>query len=251
MVLLGKWTTKFTPGVSNGNGANIRVPAQRINDTVLKPGEEFNFIYAAGPFKSPPYELGGAIRGGQIVEDAVIGGGLCTASTTLFNAAMRAGLKIVERHAHNLYISRYPVGLDATIWGSGKVGQNMVFVNDTNHPILIKGIAGRRRVTFEIWGVDDGRTVALSEPVVENLKKGVKMVEYTDELAPGEYDVVNAPYDAFTSSVTRTVRDRLGNVVHRDTWGSKYKLLDGTILIGRYPEDPPAGTRIPAKDYPH
>jgi vancomycin resistance protein YoaR len=252
MVLLGKWKTNFIPSNLNGNGANINTPAKRINNTIVKPGDSFNFIANVTPITEPPYHLGGVLRNGQIIEDGVLGGGMCSASTTLFNAAMRAGLTINERHAHALYISRYPVGLDATVLGTATRGQNVVFTNDTDHNILIRGIPGKHRVRFEIWGVDDGRTVELSEPEIEMIKEARKYYQYTDDLGPGVTDFVNDPYDAFESWVTRTVKDKNGNVIHKDTFHSKYSLLDGLIKVGRYPDDPPAGTKVLASEYvPH
>jgi vancomycin resistance protein YoaR len=251
MVLLGKWKTNFVPSSLNGGGANINVPAKRINNTIVKPGESFNFIANVTPITEPPYHVGGVLRNGQIIEDGPLGGGMCSASTTLFNAAMRAGLKITERHAHALYISRYPVGLDATILGTASSGQNVVFVNDMDHNVLIRGIPGKHRVIFQIWGVDDGRTVDLSEPRIEMIREGRKMLQYTDDLAPGDRKFVNDPYDAFESWVTRTVKDRNGNVIHKDTFHSDYAALDGLTKVGRYAGDPPAGTKILASEYPH
>jgi vancomycin resistance protein YoaR len=248
MELLGRWKTAFTPSNLNGDGANINVPAKRIDDTIVKPGERFNFIGNVTPITEPPYHLGGVLRNGEIV-DGVLGGGMCSASTTLFNAALRAGLTIVERHAHALYISRYPVGLDATVIGTATSGQNVVFVNDTDHNIYIRGIPGKRRVIFEIWGIDDGRTVQLSEPRIENLREGTKYFEYTDDLAAGERLTVDDVYDAFESWVTRTVKDAKGNIIHKDTFHSKYRLNDGLVKVGRYRDDPPAGTRVTAEEY--
>ncbi len=176
---------------------------------------------------------------------------MCSASTTLFNAAMRAGLNIVERHPHSIYISRYPIGLDATVYSNGVTrGQNTAFINDMGRPIYIRGIPGRRKVTFEIYGFDDGRTVRLSEPRIEGLREAKMYMKYSDGLAPGETKHINDRYDAFESWVTRTVRDRNGRVIHENTWHSNYRLLDGLIEVGRYPGDPPAGTRILAGDYP-
>jgi vancomycin resistance protein YoaR len=238
------------PSSLNGDGANINVPAKRINNTVVKPGGTFNFIAAVVPITEPPYHLGGVLHNGQIIEDGILGGGMCSASTTLFNAAMRAGLSILERHAHALYISRYPVGLDATILGTPSRGQNVVFENDTTHDILIRGIPGHGRVIFEIYGIDDGRTVKLSDPRIENEHEAKAYMEYTDDLEPGETDHVNDRYDGFESWVTRTVRDANGKVIHEDTFHSTYRVLDGLTMVGRYPHDPPTGTQILATDYP-
>jgi VanW like protein len=252
MTLLGRWTTKFIPGPSNGDGANIRVPAKRIDGTTVKPGQRFDFISAVVPVTNPPYAMGSFLRNGQIVNGGILGGGMCSASTTLFNAAMRAGLRIMERHAHAIYIGRYPVGLDATVWGIGaSTGQNVEFINDTGHNVLIKAFSSRRKVTFEIWGVDDGRTVRLSDPRIEGLREAPELLVYTDDLEPGERSRIQDGYDAFESWVTRTVKSAQGKVISKDTWHSSYSMLPGLVQVGRYPKDPPAGTRIPADDYPH
>ena len=48
------------------------------------------------------------------------------------------------------------------------------------------------------------------------------------------------------------MRDKNGNVLHKDTFHSKYQLLDGLVKVGRYPDDPAAGTRVLASEYkPH
>ncbi len=252
MKLLGHWTTRFTPSSGNGNGANIRVPAKRIDGTIVNPGAQFEFVRAIQPVTNPPYAMGGYLKNGQIQTDpGILGGGMCSASTTLFNAALRAGLRIIERHAHAIYISRYPVGLDATVFSNGRSdGQNVKFVNDTGHPILIRAYAAKRKVTFEIWGVDDGRTVHLSEPVIENRQEAPDYLEYSDDLAPGVQHREQDVYDGFRSSVTRIVRNARGDVIWRDTFHSSYRMLPGIVMVGRYPGDPPAGTRIPIDEYP-
>jgi vancomycin resistance protein YoaR len=248
-VLLGRWTTRFSSGPANGGGANIRVPAARIDGTIVKPGQTFQFLDAIAPVTSPPFALGGVLRGGRIDPDGKLGGGMCSASTTLFNAAMRAGLRIVERHAHSLYIDRYPVGLDATVYRTSGDGKDVKFINDTGHRLLIRAFSTRRKVTFEIWGIDDGRTVRLHKPVVESGRPGDDYIVFTDDLAPGQRHRVHDVYDGYQSSVTRVVRDRAGNVISRDTWHSRYRTADGLIEVGRRPGDPAAGTRIPADEY--
>lgn len=254
MTLLGHWTTKFVPSVLNGNGVNIRVPAKRINETIVKPGKMFQFIDAIVPVTVPPYAKGAFIKNGQFVLDpkkGIPGGGMCSASTTLFNAALRAGLRIVERHNHAVYIHRYPVGLDATVFSNGMSdGQDVKFINNTGHNVLIRASSGKRKVTFEVWGVDDGRTVHLSKPVITNLNKSPDYYEYSNSLAAGHTRRIQDRYNGFQSVVTSTVKDAAGNVIERDVFHSRYRMLPGIILIGRYPGDPPAGTRILVSNYP-
>ena len=248
--MLSSWTTHFITSPLNGNGVNIQIPTNIVNGTVVNPGERFDFLYAIGPITSPPYESGGALIHGQISEDGAIGGGMCSCSTTLFNAVARYGLEIDSRHNHALYISRYPLGLDATVWiASANSRQTLAFTNDTQYPILIKGINAHNAVTFEVWGVDDGRTVQFSQPDIENVTPGIKLYQYSDDLAPGKKKWVNDPYDAMDVTVVRTVRDGAGNIIHQDTFKSHYRRLDGITLIGRYPGDPKAGTTIPVSQY--
>jgi vancomycin resistance protein YoaR len=248
--MLSSWTTHFIEGPLNGNGINIQIPTNIVNGAVVNPGERFDFLDYIGPITSPPYESGGALIHGQISEEGAIGGGMCSCSTTLFNAVARYGLEIDARHNHAIYISRYPLGLDATVWiASANSRQTLAFTNDTQYPILIKGINAHNKVTFEIWGVDDGRTVQWSQPDVENVNPGIRLYEYTDSLAPGQKKWVNDPYNGMDVTVVRTVRDANGNVIHLDTFKSHYRRLDGITLIGRYPGDPKAGTTIPVSQY--
>jgi vancomycin resistance protein YoaR len=241
---LGEWTTYYVPSPElNGNGVNIQIPTNVLDGMVVEPDAQFDFLTAIGPITSPPYEAGGALVHGQIIEDSIIGGGMCSVSTTLFNAALRYGLPIWARDNHSLYISRYPVGLDATVWMTDKKNrQTMGFVNDTGYPLVIRGINSPGAVTFQIFGVDDGRTVTLSEPVVENtVKPDYQLWEYTNDLAPGRRSKYNDAYSAFDSSVVRTVYNKAGEVILEENYKSHYKQLPAYIRVGRSDGDPRDG----------
>ncbi len=120
MKAISSWTTYYAPGAHNGNSANITIPAMAIDGTVVAPGAKFDFWKAVGVVSlAKGYKLGGAIINGHSVEGKTIGGGICSTSTTLFNAALRAGLEMGLRANHYYYISRYPKGLDATVWQDG------------------------------------------------------------------------------------------------------------------------------------
>jgi len=244
--LLGSWTTTYVPSARNFSGINIRRPTELIDGTIIQPGEEFDFVDVAGPItRGNGYGDGAAIIGGNTRDEGVLGGGLCSASTTIYNAALRAGFELGARRNHAYYIDRYPVGLDATIWISGSYVQTVEFVNDSGYPIVIRGINARRKVTYEIWGVSDGRTVNLSQADVQNRREAKNYYEFTDDLAPRQTERDEYAADGFTSSVTRTVRDASGNVIHEDVIRSNYRRVDGIVKVGRMAGDPPAGTRIP------
>jgi vancomycin resistance protein YoaR len=248
---LGEWTTHYVPSPLNGEGVNIEIPTSIINGYVVEPGGLFDYLSVIGPITSPPYTSGAAIVRGHTVMEGVLGGGMCSSSTTIFNAALRAGLDMRDRGNHAYYISRYPLGLDATVWISSSRRLTMSFVNDTAYPLLIRGINERGIVTFQIFGVDDGRTVEFSDPVVTDPVASVDYVTYVDTLPAGAKKRVEFNADGMDVSVTRTVRDAAGNVIHEDTFVSDYKTVNGMSEVGRYPGDPPAGTIIPASNYPH
>ena len=230
LVRVGSWTTYYQVSAHNGFAANITIPARRLDGMVVGPGEVFDFWNALGEVSfRTGYRLGGAIVGGHSVEGKALAGGICAASTTLFNAAARGGLEILTRSPHWYYITRYPLGLDATVSQS----QTMRFRNDTSHPILIKTYASPGIVRFEIWSVPNGRTVSWSRPAVSNVVRGSDSVQYTSTLPRGERKRIEWPVDGKDVSVTRTVRDGDGRVVHRDVFVSHYHRMIGIMLVGQ------------------
>ena len=229
MVKVGSWTTYWQVAPHNGMGANIIVPTRRLNGTVVRPGETFDFWRALGEVSfRTGYRLGGAIVGGHSVEGKALAGGICASSTTLFNAALRAGLEIDARQPHWYYITRYPLGLDATVSGS----QTMRFTNDTKYPIVIRGFAGPGVVRFEIWSVPNGRTVTLSRPIVTNVVPGFDTTVRTASLKRGTSLRTEWPVDGKDVSVTRTVRDASGRIIHQETYISHYHRMIGINQIG-------------------
>jgi vancomycin resistance protein YoaR len=230
MLKVGAWTTYYQVAPHNGMGANITVPARRLNGVVVRPGQVFDFWRALGEVSfRTGYRLGGAIVGGHSVEGKALAGGICSASTTLFNAAARGGFEILTRSPHWYYIKRYPLGLDATVSGS----QTMRFRNDTRFPVLIKTHAGPGIVTFELWSVPNGRTVSWSRPSVANVVRGFETVRYTSTLPKGHREQIEWAADGMDVAVTRTVRAADGHVIHRDTFVSHYHRMIGITLIGR------------------
>lgn len=229
LVKVGSWTTRYQSSERNGFGANIQVPARRLDGIVVRPGQTFDFWDSLGEVSfRTGYRLGAAIVGGHTVVGRALAGGICSVSTTLFNAAARGGLQIVTRSAHWYYIDRYPLGLDATVSGS----QSMRFRNDTKYPILIKASATSSTVTFEIWSVPNGRTVTWSKPSVRNVVRGYDTVQKTATLPRGERERTEFPVDGKDVSVTRTVRNADGRVIHRDTFVSNYHRMVGITLVG-------------------
>jgi vancomycin resistance protein YoaR len=232
---ISSWTTYYAPGPHNGNGANISIPALTISGTVVAPGQWFSFWKTVGEVSvARGYKLGGAIVDGHSVEGHTIGGGICSCSTTLFNAALRAGFQMGARKNHFYYIARYPKGLDATVYISdGGGAQDMTWRNDTPYPVLIKAYAVPGIVRFTLYSVPTGRTVAFTKPTVRNYSPSTTVIQYTTSLRPGARSQVEYEAAGFDCWVTRTVRDRNGRIIHTNTYYSHYARIVGLILVGR------------------
>jgi vancomycin resistance protein YoaR len=242
---VSSWTTYFPIGIKNAFGANIWIPAMDLNGHVVAPGDTFDFWASIGPVtRERGYRDGGAIINGRTEPQGALAGGICSTSTTLFNAALRAGYEMGARRNHYYYIDRYPLGLDATVFKSDSSVQTMSFTNDTRYPILIRAYKIREGndgyVRFELWSVPTGRKVSLSKPIVRNIRPATDTVEYTSALAPGVAERVEYPVDGKQVWVTRTVRDKSGAVIHRDEYYSNYARITGVTRIGRSADAAPS-----------
>jgi vancomycin resistance protein YoaR len=234
------WTTYYVPGESNYWGANISIPARDLNGHVLGPGEWFSFWDGIGPVTTARgYGYGGVIINGRSYPTGALAGGICSTSTTLFNAAMRAGLEIGDRTNHSYYITRYPVGLDATVLKTDTSVTDMTFRNDTANPIVIRSYTGTGFVRFDLWGVPDGRTVSLSKASTSNHVAARDTVVVNAKMKPGTSKRIESPHDGFHAVVSRTVRGKDGSVLHHDVWESFYRVVNGVTEVGPTPKAPP------------
>lgn len=231
----GRWTTIFPVGENNFFGKNIALPTSFIDGYVVAPGAWFDFWTVVGELsRRRGFGPGAAIINGRTELTGALAGGICSTSTTLFNAALRYGLQMGERRNHYYYITRYPLGLDATVFKSeGGTNQTMTFRNDTPNPILIRGINAYGRVTFELWTADVGRKVSFSPPSVRKVIRARDRIEYTKTLPPGATKRIESPHDGKDVTVTRTVRDASGKIIHQETYYSHYARVDGLTLVGR------------------
>ncbi|WP_276355872.1 VanW family protein [Cohnella caldifontis] len=129
---------------------NIALAAQAIDSRVVFPGESFSFNETVGiRTVARGYKRAPVIVRGELAED--IGGGICQVSSTLFNAADRAGLSIVSRYSHSRHVPYVPPGRDATVsWG----GPDFAFRNLYNQPVLIRAYAGGGAMRVAIYSSD-------------------------------------------------------------------------------------------------
>lgn len=167
--ILGFGKSKFVGSIQS-RIHNIKLASSKFNGILVKPDEIFSFNQILGEVsKETGYQQAYIIKEGQTVLGD--GGGVCQVSTTLFRAALNAGLPIIERQAHAYRVSYYeqdsPPGLDATVFSPSP---DLKFKNDTPGHLLIqsKFDANNKSLTFEIYGTKDNRQVYISKPVVSS-----------------------------------------------------------------------------------
>ncbi len=236
MRMISKYSVFYWVLINNHWGGNIEAPATKINGTVVPAGAKFDFWKVVGDLHKLPGEgPGNAIEGGKITVTGAFGGGICTTSTTLFNAAFRAGMVPLARQNHNEFISRYPPGLDATVWIVGNTKQTMSFRNDTKYPILITRTvthAGNVRwLTFKIWSVPNGRTYKISNRVIQYGPRAIQTVVRDPTKPVGYRYFNNAPADGAKVWVTVSIYDH-GKLHWRKRYFSNYPAVNGVTVVG-------------------
>ena len=135
----------------------------------------------------------------------------------------------MSRAPHWYYITRYPLGLDATVSES----QNMRFRNDTKHSILIKTHASPGSSRSRSGACRTAGPCRWSRPNVSNVVRGFDTVKKTSSLPHGQSKRIEWPVDGKDVSITRTVRDSNGRLIHRDVFVSHYHRMIGVTLVGK------------------
>ncbi|HEY6959377.1 MAG TPA: VanW family protein [Candidatus Limnocylindria bacterium] len=209
LVLVGGYTTFFP--VNWARATNIGNAARTFDGMVIGPGESFSFWDRIGEVSARTgYVEAGTIIGG--VSSYAIGGGLCQVSTTFFDAVIRGGYRIDERHPHSYYIDRYPLGLDAAVFAPST---DMRWTNDTKTAVLVRAQSTDTSISFWLYSEPTGRSVTISEPSQWNIRYPSPDQPADPQHAPG-YVVPGRD-----TLVTRVVFQD-GIAISRDDWYSHY-----------------------------
>lgn len=204
--IMADYVTPMGGDVEQGRGKNVVRGAELIDGTVLLPGETFSAWEKLYPFTvENGYDSATAFNNGGYVDD--IGGGVCSLTTTLYNAVMYAELQVDRRYNHSMVINYARPGFDSTVNNDGS--KDLVFTNNYDFPIYIEARAWAvnpdyGQCYFAIWGTKTAefaaRDVSLYYEVVEQ-EDAVYNWIIDPELEPGTevtdqsaypYMVVNA-----------------------------------------------------------
>jgi vancomycin resistance protein YoaR len=224
--MVSTYTTVFG-GVPN-RIHNVELVSHLVDNKLIAPGTTFSFNKTTGERNaSKGFLVAPVIVNGELTTG--LGGGVCQVSTTVFNAAFEAGLKITERTNHALYISHYPQGRDATV---NYPDVDLKFVNDTGSWMLLRTFVSSSSLTVSLFGTPVHRKI--TSTVTPLVTHGVPPVKKTIDptIKPGEKVVDDPGSPALSTSVTRDVYTADGKLLYHDTWYSSYRALPKLVRIG-------------------
>jgi hypothetical protein len=161
MKVIGEFTTYHS--CCQSRVTNIHLIADSVDGAVIEPGETWSLNEHVGKRTTAKgYVAAGAIIGGELVccdHPDNIGGGTSQFATTLYNAIFFAGLDDISHRPHSIYFSRYPLGREATL---GWTSPDVVFLNDTDHPVTIETSHTSTSITVKLVGANGRRHVTSS-----------------------------------------------------------------------------------------
>ncbi len=180
--------SEYTTNVSDSTGNrkyNVRLALERLNGLRVEPGQQVSFNAITGPHTlENGYKTAVIILNGKFTDG--VGGGVCQASTTLYNALLKAGLQVDQAYKHTLPVKYVPLGLDAMV---SEGISDLVFTNNSSQAITICTKTTSEDVTVAIVGEDMGNTrYEVRSEIVEVLPhKGDEVVldyqgEYLDKV---------------------------------------------------------------------
>lgn len=226
--LLSTYSTEST-NTANGN-SNMSLALSHVNKTILNPGDLFSYNTATGDSTNPAngWLPAGGLAGGLSVE--MYGGGICQGSTTLYNAALMAGMEIVERDCHSSPSSYCPIGLDATV-DYGNI--DFQFRNSLKNPVYIAAWMDGVTLTVNFYGcfpeewddIELGSEQTGYEPPRDSVEFRVD-----GNLAKGQYVCKSSGNSGYYASAWRTYYKN-GEAVRTESLPDSYYGSTGKIYL--------------------
>ena len=148
--LIATFSTRFDASNYNRN-ENIKLATKKVNGTVVMPDENFSFNTTIGAISfETGFKEGTAYIGGKVVPS--VGGGVCQVSSTIYNVALLANLKIVERSNHMFTAGYVAPSRDATVYYGSL---DFRFKNTRKYPIKVVASASGGVCKVSIYGIKE------------------------------------------------------------------------------------------------
>lgn len=221
---------------------NLRLAAERLDGTVVLPGETFDFNAVVGPRdEAAGYKVATVIEDGELVDG--IGGGTCQISGTLHGAVFFAGLELVERYPHTRPSSYIKMGMDATVVYPTI---NFRFRNSYKFAVAVHQTVENGIVRAEILGERQDQVVTLIRKIDRAIP--YEQIEREDPTLPkGTSILAQRGVPGFRLHRYRTVRK--GSHTLRERWRDIYPPTNQVIRVGSGGPDRPTRSGVATPEY--
>lgn len=211
----------FSTNVADSTGGrkqNVKLALEKFNGFILEPGKEISFNQVTGPHTlENGYKVATVIYNGEFTDG--VGGGICQASTTLYNALLLSGVEINEVHKHSLPVFYVPFALDAMV---SEHTSDLRFTNTTENPMYIHTYSDKNSVYVDIYSKPSEYTYKTRSETIDTIKAGGdKIISDTDGkysskvLFQGEYFRISYPKDGYEAK--SYIQKYLGNELIEET----------------------------------
>ena len=235
--VLGRAVTDYS-NATPARATNVANGAEKINGVVIEPGDTFSVESALTPFTTENgYEASTTFVNGKTEDD--IGGGICQVSSTLYIAALKSELEIVERYNHSMRVNYVDLSMDATISEGFK---DLKIRNNLDYPVYIDAHGEYGTLTVQIYGVeerDPGREItfesevlATVEPQITYLASNSHGIGYVQTEKYAQEGVMAELYRIISENGVEISREKVNT--------SNYFVQDQTTVVGIYSDNPQA-----------
>ncbi|MFN3728176.1 MAG: VanW family protein [Fimbriimonadaceae bacterium] len=216
---IGQYATPLDQRTRN-QAHNARLSASKLDGKIIPAHATFSFNETIGSWsRDAGYRRAPVSYDGQLIDDW--GGGVCQTSTTLYNAALLAGLEILERHPHHFAPSYAPPGRDAAVaYGAF----DLRFKNPYAAPIKIQAKLVHDRLHVALLSTEGSSEAVRIE---SQIAKGSPPM--TIRLKPeGRQRVRNEGKVGVTASVTRVIGTRREHL-STDHYPTMHRVVEGSM----------------------
>lgn len=248
--LRAEFSTSYANSTANRK-INIKTALSAFNGKIVMPEEEVSFNATTGArTKENGYKPANIILNGIYVEGS--GGGVCQASTTLYNALLLANLEIVEVSKHSLPASYVPLALDAMV---SEGISDLKFKNNTTSPIYIKAWGDNKNAYVQIYGLEfeNGEYYKTRSEFIKTLPHmGDRIISDTGEYSnkvtfKGEYLRLKYPHEGYEANAYLQKYSSGGELLEEILIRHEiYQPQDGIIIEGT--EDVYDGVTLPKNE---
>ena len=241
--VLGSFHTDYSSSAA-GRAKNVQNGAEKINGSVIYPGEQFSVYEAVSPFDAENgYELAGSYENGTTVQ--TYGGGICQVSTTLYNAVILSELQVDERYNHSMIVTYVQPSMDAAIAGTAK---DLKFTNSTDAPIYIEGYTSGGQIYFTIYGEESrpsNRKVTFESETISKTEPGVTL-QADGGHGIGYFATLTSSHTGYTARLWKVVTVDGVEESRTEFNSSRYNPSNRVLAVGVATDNPEAAAQMSA-----